>query len=128
MVMYAAAPGWSRVTVKPPKLVLTVQARIKVDILPGQYAYGHSSAYLRDLREVTFSPDVINVGTVRISIVNFDDEGNALEIDGVTSAPIGPDGRTAIRVTFKRPGVYPITLENDNLMTPFSGALKVLPN
>jgi len=106
---------------------LTVSARIRIYVKSAQYDYpGETTTFLRNNRKVIFSPDLINVGTVAISISNGDNEGHEFEIDGVTSPAIGPGGRAVIKVTFKKPGVYPAAVISDDPIFTVTGALRVI--
>jgi hypothetical protein len=105
----------------PARLLVHVRARIR--------AYASLTAP-RDpalaTREVTFVPKVINVGTVIIDVTNSDQEAHWFEINGVRSKRLGEEGgRAVLRVTFKRPGNYPVALTSDAPIA-FTGSLKVI--
>jgi len=112
------SPAWSAPT--PSRLLLTIDARILA-----YYSPGIPKTSMMAPREVTFSPDVINVGTVIISVSNSDDEDHIFEINRVSTKMLGPGGRTNLRVTFKKPGFYPVSVSSDNPI-PISGTLKVI--
>ncbi len=120
--MLAAAPlAFSHPSATTPKKVVKVRARIRVNSDPNQ---------VKDLpmaqRGIFFTPSVINVGTVIIVISNGDDDAHIFQINGVTSRRIGPGGRATIKVTFKRPGRYPVGLTDDDLFNVGPGVLKVV--
>jgi hypothetical protein len=105
----------------PARLLVHVHARIR--------AYASLTAP-RDpalaTRVVTFVPKVINVGTVIIDVINSDQEPHWLEINGVRSKRMGEEGgRSILRVTFKRPGNYPVALTSEAPIN-FTGSLKVV--
>lgn len=100
--------------------LITVHARIRVFSNP--IAPRNS---LLAAREVTFSPSVINVGTVRIIITNSDTEPHLFEINGVNSKRLLEGGRAVMIVKFKKPGLYPVSVSTDT-PSAFSGQLKVV--
>ncbi len=104
----------------PPRLLVHVKARIRVYFNP---AHPKNSMFAD--RIVTFSPKVVNVGTVILDVFNSDNEKHRFQINGRSTKVIGEGGRTTLRVTFKRPGTYPVAITSD---TPigFGGALKVV--
>lgn len=92
----------------------------------GAYNYPGRNNFALYPREVTFTPDLVNVGTVILSIENLDVETHELQIAGVTSRLMGANGGMAvIRVTFKRPGTYGVALLNNEGFT-VKGGLKVI--
>lgn len=76
-------------------------------------------------REVTFTPDVVNVGTVIVEISNYDDEDHTLEVAGFLSRLLPPNSRAFMKVTFKKPGIYPVSISSDDPV-PISGTIKVI--
>lgn len=106
--------------------LVTISAKIRVYTATGSYNYPGRADFEFAPREVTFSPDLINVGRVHISIHNLDVEPHALEIGGVLSKTIGPGGRAIVTVTFKRAGVYNVSLISDELQVSAKGVLHVL--
>lgn len=115
LVVASAAPA--AFTARP---ILHVQARIRVDRNPNS-----PNVDALANRKVTFVPATINVGTVIIEIQNLDEEPHYVEINGVRSRKLLKGSRASLRVTFKRPGQYPMAVSSD---TPIvvSGALKVI--
>jgi hypothetical protein len=65
------------------------------------------------------------VGTVIIAVNNTTNESHALEIDGVSTALLGPGGRADIRVNFRRPAKYTVSVSADDPV-PISGTLTVI--
>lgn len=125
--LLAAPSAWSGLSStshaakRPTKPILKINARILV--APAEGAITPVKLF--------FAPSVINVGTVRIVIRNFDPlETHQISINGVLSRWMGPSGGTAmITVTFKRPGIYTagtIGGINDGPETGGEGVLKVL--
>ena len=100
--------------------LITVHARIRVFSNP--IAPRNS---LLAAREVTFSPKVINVGTVRIIVTNSDTEPHLFEINGVLSKKLLEGGRGVMIVKFKKPGLYPVSVTTDT-PSAFSGQLRVV--
>jgi hypothetical protein len=117
---YGVCPSWSHSVLRPARLLITVQARIRAYAIPG-----FPTISMMAPREVTFSPDLVNVGTVIISVSNSDNEDHVFQIDGVATKLLSPGGRTNLRVTFRRPGVYPISVSSSNPVT-IGGTLKVI--
>ena len=73
---------------------------------------------------ITFRPSVVNVGTVVFVLRNSASEGYSVQINGVTSKPMGPEGGTdVIRVTFKRPGKYAVALGTIDSGENYTGAI-----
>jgi hypothetical protein len=120
-----ALPSVGRAAPLPARVLVTVHARILVYNQPGAYAYPGRNAFRFDPRKVTFSPSLINVGTVIIDIADLDGESHIFEIDGVFSSVMGPNGRTVMKVTFRKPGIYFAGLVNDDGYT-VTGALRVI--
>jgi hypothetical protein len=116
----AVSPAWLHSAPTPARLLITIHARIRA-----YYTPGFPTTSMMAAREVTFAPDLINVGTVIISVSNSDNEEHMLEINGVSTKLLGPGGRTNVRVTFKKPGIYPVSVTSDNPV-PVSGSLKVI--
>jgi hypothetical protein len=118
--VHSTAPAWSHPAKAPPRLLVTVQARIKAYV-----AAGVPKTSLMAPLEVSFSPDLIDVGTVIIAVNNTTNESHALEIDGVSTALLGPGGRADIRVNFRRPAKYTVSVSADDPV-PISGTLTVI--
>jgi hypothetical protein len=112
-----AVPAWAHTR---PQFLITVQARIKSYAIPG-FPINSSEAP----REVTFSPDLVNVGTVIIKIANLDDQDHLLEVAGVSTPILLPGQRYIIHVRFKHPGVYAVSVTSDNPV-PITGSIKVI--
>lgn len=106
--------------------LVTISANIRVFTATGAYNYPGRADFEFAPRNVTFSPDLINVGRVHISIHNLDVEPHALEIGGVLSKTIGPGGRAVVTVTFRRAGVYNVSLISDELQVAAKGVLHVI--
>ena len=125
LALLCAAPAFSGSAASPKQIparfLIKVKARIRVNTSAGLPGIAIDTA----AREVTFSPALINVGTVIIEVSNSDQDAHQLEIDGVTSRRIGGGGKAVMRVTFKTPGIYPVALTADTPV-PVSGALKVV--
>lgn len=115
-----APAGWSHAAKTPAKLI-KVRARIRIDTDPNQ---GKDSSLA--LRGIFFTPSVINVGTVDLIVSNTDNDDHWFEINGVKTGVIRGGGRASIRVTFKRPGIYPVAISNDDLGNVGPGELKVV--
>ena len=113
-----AASAFAQPAIKRP--LLTIQARIRVYATPGIPTTSQMAP-----RAVTFSPDLVNVGTVIIEIRNTDDEPHSLQIGGATSSLIGPGGRAFMRVTFRHAGVYPVSVSTDTPV-PIGGSVRVV--
>jgi hypothetical protein len=117
----SSRPTVAKAKAPPARLLVHVHARIR--------AYASLTAP-RDpalaTRVVTFVPKVINVGTVIIDVINSDQEAHWFEINGVRSKRLGEEGgRAILRVTFKRPGTYPVALTSEAPIN-FTGSLKVV--
>lgn len=125
LALFAASPVFAASSAArskvPARFLIKVQARIRVNISAGLPGIAIDTA----AREVTFSPALINVGTVIILVSNSDKEAHQMEINGVSSRRMGGGGKAVMRVTFKTPGIYPISLSADTPV-PVSGALKVV--
>jgi hypothetical protein len=125
LVALAATPAFSASSATPKKIparfLIKVKARIRVNLSPGLPGVAIDTA----AREVTFSPALINVGTVIILVSNSDKDPHQLEIAGVTSRRMGGGGKAVMRVTFKTPGIYSVALTTQTPV-PVTGALKVV--
>jgi hypothetical protein len=113
-----AAPGHSErgsTEAKAPPRVVKVVARIRESV-------GENHALLPVT--VTFRPPVANVGTVLFVVRNSASDGYQIEINGVRTKPLGPNGGTdVIRVKFKRPGKYSVGLGTSGGGDYYTGAL-----
>jgi hypothetical protein len=108
-----ALPG-SSAEAKPKKMVKVV-ARIRESV-------GENHALLPVT--ITFRPSVVNVGTVLFVVRNSASDGYQVEINGVRTKALGPNGGTGvIRVTFKRPGKYSVGLGTSGGGDYYTGAL-----
>jgi hypothetical protein len=108
-----ALPG-SSAEAKPKKIVKVV-ARIRESV-------GENHALLPVT--ITFRPSVVNVGTVLFVVRNSASDGYQVEINGVRTKALGPNGGTGvIRVTFKRPGKYSVGLGTSGGGDYYTGAL-----
>jgi hypothetical protein len=126
LVLICAVPAFSASSTAPKQVparfLIKVKARIRVNTSAGQPGIAIDTA----ARQVTFSPALINVGTVIIEVSNSDPDAHQLEINGVTSRRIGGDGGKAVmRVNFKTPGIYGVALTTDTPV-PVTGSLKVV--
>jgi hypothetical protein len=104
----------------PQVPMITVRARIRVYSNP---LYPRDSLLAQ--REVTFTPSLINVGTVRMIVTNSDDEAHWFQINGVTSKRLLKGGRAVLVVKFKKPGIYRVSVTSETPVA-FSGQLKVI--
>jgi hypothetical protein len=114
----APLPGLSQrsaTQATPPKKVLKVVARIRESV-------GENHALLPVT--VTFRPKLANVGTVEFVVRNSASDGYQVEINGVRTRALGPDGGTdVIRVRFKRPGKYSVGLGTSGGGDYYTGAV-----
>jgi hypothetical protein len=118
MVMaLSVVPGaWPHPSKSPPKLVVRIRATM----------YGHPNGNVQFPGKITFTPDVVNVGTVIVQVRNLDDDFHTFELNGVTSRRMGGDGGKAVlRVTFKKAGTYAAGAPDDD-SSGITGALKVV--
>src|SRR5262245_1297506 len=104
-LLATAAPGLSEPSAteaRPSGPTVKVVARIRESV-------GENHALLPVT--ITFRPAVANVGTVLFVVRNSASDGYQVEINGVHTKPLGPNGGTdVIRVKFKRPGKYSVGL------------------
>jgi len=109
-----ALPG-SSAEARPKPRTVKVVARIRESV-------GENHALLPVT--ITFRPNVANVGTVLFVVRNSASDGYQVEINGVRTKALGPNGGTGvIRVTFKRPGKYSVGLGTSGGGDYYTGAL-----
>jgi uncharacterized cupredoxin-like copper-binding protein len=90
---------------------LVVAAAICVSVRPA--LAGHvpvAKAVIWPNLVITVAPKSVSLGRVVFKIKNRDIKSHQLLIDGIESVNIGPDKTASLVVTFKRTGIYSVTL------------------